>query len=65
MSTMAQNVNTPMILPSIESIEEFKLQSSSYAAKYGRGTGTISVTSKSGTKKFRGSLYEFWRVRLL
>ncbi len=48
--------------PSVDAIEEFKVQRSGYAAEFGRaGGGMISVVTKSGTSDFHGDLYEFVR----
>jgi len=48
--------------PSIDAIEEFKVQRSGYAAELGRaGGGQISVITRSGTKDFHGDVYEFVR----
>ncbi len=48
--------------PTLESIEEFKIITSSYAAEWPRsGGGIINVVTKSGSNKFRGSAYEFYR----
>lgn len=47
---------------SIESIREFKVETSSYSAEFGRTAGAqISVVSKSGTNQFHGSLFEYLR----
>ena len=47
---------------SLENVQEFRVESSSYPAEYGTGTGgQISVTTKSGTNQFHGSLFEYMR----
>ncbi len=49
-------------MPSVDALVEFKVQSSSMSAEFGRfGGGVINVTTKSGTNKFHGALYEFVR----
>src|SRR5467141_3779342 len=50
------------ILPSIDAIQEFKVLSYNYSAEYGTRAGpTVLVTTKSGTNKLHGSLFEFFR----
>jgi hypothetical protein len=47
---------------SLDSVGEFKLQSSNFTAEYGRNPGVlIGITTKSGSSKFHGALYEFVR----
>ncbi len=47
---------------SIDSIEEFKVMSSTYSAEYGRSSGDIvNVITKSGGNTFHGSVFEFFR----
>ena len=54
--------NTGNILPNPDSIQEFRVQTNAYSAEYGRfANGIINVITKSGTNRFRGSLYEFVR----
>ncbi len=48
--------------PSVDAIEEFKVQSSNYSAEYGGNAGAnINVQLRSGTNRFHGSLFEFLR----
>lgn len=53
---------TLLSTPTLESIEQFKIITSSYAAEWPRsGGGIINVVTKSGTSKYTGSAYEFFR----
>ena len=48
--------------PTLESIQEFKVVTSSYAAEWPRsGGGIVNVVTKSGASQFFGSGYEFFR----
>ena len=55
------NFNTYLLLPSIDALQEFKVQYGIYPAEYGRNTGQINVSSKSGTNQYHGALWEFNR----
>jgi len=47
---------------SIEGLEEFKISTGTYSAEFGRASGAVVlVTSKSGTNRFSGNLFEFFR----
>ena len=49
---------TILIYPSTESIEEFKIERSSYGAEFGGMSGaTINLVTKSGSNDFHGSVY--------
>jgi len=49
---------TILIYPSTESIEEFKVERSSYGAEFGGMSGaTINLVTKSGSNDFHGSVY--------
>jgi len=53
-------------VPSIEAIEEFKIQTNAYSAEYGFGGGAVtSITMKSGTNDIHGTLFEFLRNEAL
>ena len=57
-------INQYVALPSIDAIQEFKVQSSVYSAEFGRSGGAqVNVSLKSGTNQFHGSLFEFLRNR--
>ncbi len=61
-SNMTNLRNTGNVLPNPDAIQEFRVQTNSYNAEYGRfASGIINVLTKSGTNKFRGSLFEFVR----
>lgn len=49
-------------VPNPDSIEEFKVQTGQYDASYGRNAGAnVDVVTKSGTDKFHGDLWEYFR----
>lgn len=61
-STMDTGSNTVMLQMNTESIAEVKLLVSGYQAEYGRSSGLqIMAVTKSGTNRFRGSLYDVER----
>jgi hypothetical protein len=58
-----QRRNTGAVInPPLEGVQEFKMITSGFAAEYGRyAGGVLTVVTKSGSNRFRGSLYEFIR----
>ncbi len=67
---IAQNltfgVTTLAFDPPVESLQEFKVSVSNYAAELGRaGGGVIEMTTRSGTNRLHGSAYEYLRNDVL
>ena len=61
-STMDTGSNRLMIAVNVESIAEVKVLMSSYQAEFGRSSGLqITAVTKSGTNRFRGSVYDVER----
>ena len=59
-------VNTVPFTPSIEAVQEFKVQSGSYSAEYGTNSGAqLTIALKSGTNQFHGTAFEFLRNDVL
>src|SRR5437763_13263300 len=54
--------NISTFTPSIDAVEEFKVQTGSYSAEFGQSSGArVEVSMKSGTNKFHGRGWEFVR----
>ena len=49
------------VRPSIDALQEFKVQSGVYSAEFGRSTSQINVTTKPGSNEFHGTVFEFHR----
>jgi hypothetical protein len=55
-------LNSVVVFPSIDALEEFKVQTSTYSAEFGRSSGgVVNIQIKSGTNDFHGSVFEFLR----
>ena len=55
------NFNSYIFLPSIDALQEFKVQTGIYSAELGRALGQVSVTTKAGTNNYHGAVFEFLR----
>jgi len=60
------DTNRGVIDPPVDSVQEFKVQTNSYSAEYGRTTGgVINIITKSGTNDYHGRVYDFERNSVL
>ena len=61
----SQYFDVASVVPSVDAIEEFTVQSNAFAAENGQGTAIISASLKSGTNQVHGSAFEFIRNQVL
>ncbi len=60
LNDMVQNQIT--FQPSINTVQEFKVDNSTYSAEYGRNSGAIvNIATRSGANEFHGEAFEFLR----
>ena len=53
-------------LVSVDALEEFKIQTSTYAPEFGRTPGgQVQISTRSGTNDFHGTLFEYFRNDVL
>ncbi len=58
--TGLRNYGNP--LPNPDALEEFRVETSNYGAQYGRMSGgVVTAVTRSGTNKFHGTVFEFFR----
>ena len=57
-----QYFNNLVISPSVEAIQEFKIQKSIYAAEFGgKASANVNAATKGGSNSIHGTAYEFFR----
>ena len=61
-SNSFRGLNVQVIQPSVEALQEFKIQTNAYSAEFGRSSGAlVNAVIRSGTNDLHGSVYEFLR----
>jgi hypothetical protein len=61
-STNLQERSAQVVQPPVDALQEFKVQTRTYSAEFGKAAGAIiNASIKQGSNKFRGSAYEFFR----
>jgi hypothetical protein len=61
-SNSFRGINMQVVQPSVEALQEFKIQTNAYSAEFGRSSGAlVNAVIKSGTNDIHGSAYEFHR----
>jgi hypothetical protein len=61
-----QSGNNIAYVPPADAVQEFKMQTNSYDAQYGRTAGGVmNMSLKSGTNSFHGTAYEYYRRKWL
>ena len=54
--------NYPLAIPPLDSVAEFRVQTSNYSAEFGGNSGAvINVASKRGSNEFHATVFEFLR----
>jgi hypothetical protein len=61
-SSSYRGENVQVVQPSVEALQEFKIQTNGYSAEFGRSPGAVvNAATRSGSNAIRGSVYEFLR----
>jgi hypothetical protein len=61
-SNLALEVPQALFNPPVEAVQEIKIHQNAYSAELGNSTsGVVSVTTRSGTNRYTGLLYEYLR----
>ncbi|MBI3698560.1 MAG: TonB-dependent receptor, partial [Acidobacteria bacterium] len=55
------NYGTYLFQPSVDALQEFKVETGTYTAEFGHNMGQVNVISRSGANEHHGSLFEFLR----
>ncbi len=59
-------INLPIIIPTQDSVGEFKVQYNNLGAEWGKFSGgVVNLSTKSGTNAWHGSAYEYFRNKVL
>jgi hypothetical protein len=59
------DVNTYVLQPSVDAIQEFKIETNNYSAEYGRSAGAqVNVITRSGSNEWHGFVYDYLRNRI-
>jgi Carboxypeptidase regulatory-like domain len=65
-STNLQERSAQVIQPPVDALEEFRVQTRTYSAEFGKAAGAvINASIKQGTNAFRGDLFDFFRDETL
>ena len=61
-SNSFRGLNAQVIQPSVEALQEFKIQTNAYSAEFGRSAGAlINAVIRSGSNDVHGTIYDFLR----
>jgi hypothetical protein len=65
-TALTANMGAASMIPTIDAIEEFKIETNALAAEFGRtGGAVLNAIYKSGTNQLHGTVYDFWKNRAL
>jgi Carboxypeptidase regulatory-like domain len=54
--------NAPAFVPVVDAVQEFKVQTNTFSAEFGRtGGGIVNIVTRSGANQFHGTVYNFFR----
>src|SRR5262249_28269648 len=63
---ISNSTGTWQLAPNVEAVQEFKVQTNTYDAAYGRfGGGVVNTTLRWGSNDWHGNVFEYWRNRIL